>query len=169
MSFNSTNLMLLFKQTEWILTGSDLVYKMSTPRRYCQLTWQIRQIEPPQIIFSFQTGRNGLVVKDLSTMKKWSLRLIAISRSSTVLTIDLLLLGKVYRVKRRLRWEIKVFFSKFFGFSFLGRVLLGLPSYHEGQHVFWVWRKTAKMIGSAIDWCNHDIKKYVAFLLRRAM
>ena len=38
MSFNSTNLIELFKQTERLLSGLDLVYKMSTPQRYCDLT-----------------------------------------------------------------------------------------------------------------------------------
>ena len=37
-SFNSSNLILLVKQTERLLSGLDLVYKMSTPRRYCYLT-----------------------------------------------------------------------------------------------------------------------------------
>ena len=44
MSFKRTNLILLLKQTERLLSGLVLVYKMSTPRRYYQLTWRIEEI-----------------------------------------------------------------------------------------------------------------------------
>ena len=38
MSVNSTNLIQIFKQTQRLSSGLDLVYKMSTPQRYCNLT-----------------------------------------------------------------------------------------------------------------------------------
>ena len=48
----------------------------------------IRQIEPPQIIYSFQNWRKVLVVKDLPIMTRRSLRLMAILRSSMILTVS---------------------------------------------------------------------------------
>ena len=46
------------------------------------------QIQPPWFIFLLQTWKNSSVVNDLPTMKRWSLLLVAISRSLVVPTIN---------------------------------------------------------------------------------
>ena len=45
MSYNSTNLIQFFEQTGRLLSGLDLVYRMSTTKRYCYLTLRIRHVQ----------------------------------------------------------------------------------------------------------------------------
>ena len=65
----------------------------------------------------FPSLRKWFGGKKFPTMKRCGLRLTAILRSSTVLTInEISKLGIVYRAKWRLCWEIKTMFPKFFVF-----------------------------------------------------